>query len=488
MNQTKIDLLTPPQGKPRADKSEKRWAQTPDTSTLTEQQGVVFNEMLEFLESNQTMYLLSGYAGSGKTYLISTFIEYVLTTHKKSICMTAPTNKAVRVLKTMATYKDANLEYKTIHSLLGLKEKIDGFGNQTFEQIYREDASIENHDIVVIDEVSMLSDDLLVGAKGITGILDYLETMGGKLKVIFVGDEMQIPPVGKDKCLPFSVDWRDANDVQRGRLTDIVRQSQGNPMIELTLKIRNALGRADIIPNPQSKYNEETLEGVHFLTSKEDINAVLEAYFCNDNFKENSDYFKALAWTNKAVDALNKLVRIFMYGKNPKKLYIGECLIADKPILAREDVESGNPSITTNAELRVEDLEEEDGNYEGAPLKWYNVKVRVDDDKLRTIRIVHEDSQEDYELIVQYLKEQALAEKKGTWQAADKWKEYYELEKVFAQVKYNYAITCHKSQGSTYEHCIVFMSDIDQNRKITERNRIKYTAVTRPSKRLFIVM
>jgi len=67
------------------------------------------------------------------------------------------------------------------------------------------------------------------------------------------------------------------------------------------------------------------------------------------------------------------------------------------------------------------------------------------------------------------------------------WKQFYALEKPFANVNYNYCITAHKAQGSTYNYCISMEWDIDQNRSIPERNRIRYVAATRARNKLFVV-
>jgi ATP-dependent exoDNAse (exonuclease V) alpha subunit len=66
------------------------------------------------------------------------------------------------------------------------------------------------------------------------------------------------------------------------------------------------------------------------------------------------------------------------------------------------------------------------------------------------------------------------------------WVKYYKAQQAFADVAYNYAITAHKSQGSTYKNVFVIEDDIDFNTNIVERNKIKYTSYTRPTDKLFI--
>ena len=67
------------------------------------------------------------------------------------------------------------------------------------------------------------------------------------------------------------------------------------------------------------------------------------------------------------------------------------------------------------------------------------------------------------------------------------WVTYFNILKWNAEVGYNYAITAHKSQGSTYTHVILIEEDMEGNKRTVERNRIKYTAYSRPTNKLFIL-
>ena len=79
------------------------------------------------------------------------------------------------------------------------------------------------------------------------------------------------------------------------------------------------------------------------------------------------------------------------------------------------------------------------------------------------------------------------AEKRGSYKAAKRWKDFYAFKEFFADVSYAYALTVHKSQGSTFSNVFVVDPDIDQNKKVIEKNRIKYVAYSRPSSKLFIL-
>jgi superfamily I DNA/RNA helicase len=136
------------------------------------------------------------------------------------------------------------------------------------------------------------------------------------------------------------------------------------------------------------------------------------------------------------------------------------------------------------------------------PFNFYICRVEIyrpeamDCDKngnvTRTIQIIHEDSEETYQKFVDRLKTVAF----NAYSKKSAWREYYAFQDNFAQVRYNYALTVHKSQGSTYENCIVLLNDLNKNRKVIggkdikaeERNRIKYVAVSRAKKKLLVIM
>lgn len=453
--------------------------------SLKSQQAEAFWGLVQDLQDpNVNWTVLEGYAGTGKSYLIATLIEYVLFHWRKQVSMTAPTNKAVKVLRKEAMYNSPNLDFLTIHSLLGLREQIDGYGRQKFVQMNRDACKIGEKDILIIDESSMLSDELF------DLIEPYVTT--GDLKVIFVGDPCQIPPVGMDQSIPFKEAKRKELGMKHYALTEIVRQAEGNPIIEATMKLRSVLNRDIAFPVKESKYDEATGDGIHWFdsTRKPDMVKLLTTYFTSPNFKADADFAKVVCWTNDAVDGFNQLIRKKIYGADLKFMMKGEKLIANKPIIETMDGEKVIV-FNNNDEFEVLDYQVKNGNWKGTPLNYYETLVEyctpTGEVGTQHIKIIHEDSIEAYIGILDNLTELAQAEKKGSWEAAQKWKDWFAFKEIFADVSYNYAITGHKSQGSTYENCFVVEPDIDRNRKTTEKNRIKYTAFSRPKKKLFVI-
>ena len=455
-----------------------------DSLTLNSDQQEVFDSIINDVNAEQKLITLKGFAGVGKTYLTSAIVEYLLASTNLTIAMTAPTNKAVKVLDRAGLYVHPNLQYLTVHSLLGLREQITSDGKQIFVKLREQDAKINGVDLIVVDESSMLSDELFLGGKMITGLYDYAQMSG--IQILFVGDQNQIPPIGQQDSIPFDTSLQKKYGIKEYTLNTIVRQAEGNPIIKVTKQIREAKSRPITFPLREDDIVDN--EGVYFLNADnaDHVWNLIGEYFTREEFKKDSNYVKVVAYTNKAVDAFNGRIRRILYGKNVGKITEFEKLIANSPIKSVVDGES--IIFTTNDEFEVISIDKATGNYRGAELTYYALKVISDFSTTElTIHVIHEDSEEDLELILNHLVDVAKSKPKGSWEATGAWKDFYAFKEVFADVKYNYAITAHKSQGSTYNIAFVLESDININKKIEERNRIKYTACTRPKNKLYIL-
>ena len=278
-----------------------------------------------------------------------------------------------------------------------------------------------------------------------------------------------------------------------------MRQKDGNSIIDVSVKIRSDLGSTQQV-SPENLINNNG-EGVEFLNlNNEDIrkgfSKILEGYFKTKEFNDDSEYAKVIAWRNKTVASMNSLIRKVLYGDESlsSKILVGEKLIANTPIIDGETI-----VFNTNDEFTVEkfDIKSKDHRFKISDdpdeelfeisLKYYSTTVSYfnEDDELerKVISILHEDSGNDFNKLGNILKLRAI--RNG---GKDKtWIQYYNFLRRFADVSYGYSITCHKSQGSTYNTAFVLEDDINMNFDIIERNRIKYTAYTRASKKVYVL-
>ena len=468
---------------------DKKYKSIVDISTLNGDQKKSFDELKDFIydRNDDSIYVLKGWAGIGKTYCVSFLVRYVLDViypnkNWYKIAVTGPTNKSVRVIKKTTGIKNPRVTFQTIHKLLGLTERITSDGQQEFVNQGDFEPQIKKTKLLIIDEVSMLNDDLF------HEILRYRSD----IKIICMGDPAQIPPVGKPDCIPFMDELLEMYGIKTLELKTIMRQKGDNPIIDTSVLIRTDLENPYIETGIESNLNDRG-EGIEFLnlnssSIRESFNDILSMYFNSEEFKEDPEYSKIIAWRNKTVEKMNQLVRKVIYGDESigSKILLGEKLIANNPI-----IEMGQILFNTNDEFTVDKFEiktekvkvaDEEGG-----LKYYETGVTFlnDEDKKITyfIDILHEDSESYFFVLANKLKKIAI-EKKGKEKS---WIKYYDFIRRFADVSYAYSITAHKSQGSTYTTAFVLEDDIDVNPNVVERNRIKYTAYTRSSKKLYVL-
>lgn len=466
------------------------------TSDLNEDQKVVFTDILNFLNNpdKQVMHLLEGYAGTGKTYTLSRILGYVIANTSQRIAMTATTNKAVKVLKRAAMLADSDrISFSTIHSLLGLKENIKADGTIDFVADKMKPREIDNYQICVIDESSMLDDKLF---------LEISYCLQSGLKVLFVGDGEQIPPVNgtRTHSIPFDETMRNQYKIGRSVLSKIVRQKEGSPIIEATLAIRNNSNSDTRLIDLINYDWDKERGGVMMLDIDSDncsttLEKLLTKLYKSDHFDKDADYAKVIAWRNATVNGMNTEIRKILYGPSAPAYVIGEKLLANTPITKEVLNDRGTPVTSilfhTNDEFIISDITRMSRDVRGETIEYYQFSVDHEsytgEVTTTKIEVLHEDSATKFKAVLDLIKQRAVNLKHIPDQAKAAWKEFYTCQRIFADIKYNYCITAHKSQGSTYQNCIVMDWDINLNRNVSERNRIKYTACSRAAKTLVVV-
>lgn len=433
----------------------------PDVSMLNEKQLEIFEQITNMKLNVFSQTLLTGYSGTGKSFLVTKIIEEIIFKNKGiKIAITAPTNKAVRVLKNLSSICETHnqVDFNTLHSLLGLKRVITYEGKEEYKADFA-GGMITEFDIVLVDEVSMLDNELYQ--------VLLTSAMMNKIMLLFIGDRGQIPPVNGGESILFTSDL-DGNF----NLSDIIRQADGNPIIQLAKKIRT-----------NQKFEKQSIldednNGVVFLKINTEM-PLLEKYFNSENFSQNPNFVKVLAWTNKAVDYYNDKIRAMIYGENCGKLNIGEKMVCNKPITdSRKRI-----ILNNNDEFEVISYELKTEN-RGLIYRYYSVKI-LSNGKPYVIKLMSEISQKSYEKDLEGLKKKAT--NASIMLKRNAWSKYYNLLDRYADVKYNYALTVHKSQGSTFDNVIVINCDIERVREVKERNKLLYTAITRAKNKLFMI-
>lgn len=438
--------------------------------TLNEDQKKAFEELKKFIENDDPyMCLLEGAAGTGKTTTIGVFLEWISDNDiLQNVAMCSPTHKALKVLKKSCPKKCNDIAtFSTIHSMLGLRHQITKDGEEIFVRDKKKMSNFPFFQLVIIDESSMLANQLF----------DEINDQNyNHIKVLFVGDSNQINPVNHSMSMPMKEKVREKMNIKHLKLTKIVRQAENNPIIKHSQDVI----KEKFAFKPGNKEMVDSSGVVMLGDQKDVIYKLLKYYFVHDNFDKNADYCKVIAWRNLTVDYYNKIIRNFKYGKGAPKIVCDEKLLVEKPI-----TDGDNVLFNTNDDLVVERIDVSEKSIDRETWKCYRCDVACGDTD-EIIDILHEDEEKRFKKKLTALANKAKADQNASTRTR-KWRDYYEFMNKFANVKYNYAITAHNSQGSTYDNCFVIKSDIDLNSKKDERRRITYTAFTRPKNMLYII-
>lgn len=454
---------------------------------LNKEQYKAYNSILEFIEKeDNNIITLTGFAGTGKSFLIShlsnKFIEL-----GHSVCISAPTNKACKVIsnfiKRFFPNLIDNISVLTCARLLGLKAKYDP---KLDKEIFTTDkdnwSQLDKFSIIIIDECSMLSEPLF------NQFYNFFSNLGliCNKKLIFCGDLAQLPPVGEKQSLSFS------NQFQQVNLNDIFRYS--GPILDLSKKVREFQSQNKIIPRFKEDISNNS--GVFNLNEDSWFKSICD-YFKSSEYYYNKDYCRALAWTNKEVSRINKYVRNSLYGSKSLPYVVGELLIADSPCLDRPNLNSASIILNTSEEFIIESVSPfsfsnklfPDKIWDGFLLNGYN-----ESNFPITLNAIHPSFLSDYKKCVETIRKE-VQKNNFKKNVTPNYVQYYELSRLFHPINYSYAITVHKSQGSTYNNVFINFCDIRKILKVNnvspeslkEMYKLLYVAITRATSNVFLL-
>lgn len=430
-------------------------ATAPAAMTATPEQQLALDMMVEFLQvREEPFFTLSGYAGTGKSYSIT-----LLAKHQRAdgtpmfkpseICFTAPTNKAVKVLR--AYLNSAGLEAspsKTIYSLLGLSLQANGEVKELKSP--DEPVDLSGFKVIVVDEASMINRFLMDAIK------DAYDEW--KVPFIFMGDPAQLPPVGE----VTSPVWKLGTGAG---LTTVMRY--GNSMLDLATAVRK------VVDSPFPSIKIETNPPVYRWGKAEWLNQI-EANL--ELFK--SGEAKVIAWRNVTVDQHNSYIRGLIFGRaeaRKDRWLPGDKIVAtemlknlEDEIFMRTDEEATILQIAVGFHPKFNEFE------------IFNLLCEDENGRKVTIRTLTPEGQFHLNNRLNELSMEAKGGKRY------KWREFWQLKEAFNAVRHSYAITSHRSQGSSYLKVFVDLEDLMLNRNRQEAFRSLYVACTRQREELHV--
>lgn len=437
------------------------------------------------VSADNGLYLTDNYIVTHNT----TIIKKILDSYRGSTVVSAPTHKAKKVIMNAT-----KVEGVTLHGLLGLRPDValENFNpnNPQFNPIAL--PKINDYNLVIIDEASMINKELY-------DLIKHTSRFG-RVNVLFMGDPAQIPPVGEKESIVF---MENENHITH-QLRKIERQNNDNPIVEYYDALRNNLNRLDGGFDRISKHNNNG-EGILFTKNKSEFRKHIIEGFKNDEFKKDTDYCKVIAWKNETVMKSNKIIRYELIGDNNDVVELDDVLMGYRSISNKKRT---NNVIENSADYVVIKKGELTENSYG--IKGYEIKLReslawgvYNYQDVFIINTLDHDNLHKYADMHDFFRDIAKTNKKL-------WNKYYEFRRqnilmvtideyrngqlrmnqdiINKDIDYGYAITGHKSQGSTYNTVFVMENDINDNWVLKERNQIKYVALTRPSKNAVVLI
>lgn len=235
-----------------------RLADVFSSDRLTPSQEKAVDAIQQFLDDPEGQcFILRGYAGTGKTFLIGGLVRYLQSIHRKPEMM-APTGRAAHVLQERH-HVEASTIHRRIYSLSSLKEygEVDEDGRLTYKFYFERKNNDSDHDTVfIVDEASMISDvhaeaEFMHFGTGrlLSDLLDYInfDPNDYRKKLILIGDEAQLPPWGMSPketppalCESYLREKRFIR-VASCSLTDVVRQEGSSPILKNATQMRELL-------------------------------------------------------------------------------------------------------------------------------------------------------------------------------------------------------------------------------------------------------
>ena len=475
--------------------------------------------MADFLsDKDKRVFILQGCAGSGKTFLMQGVANY-LASKDIMFYLIAPTGKAAKVLTTKTSHeaKTIHSQIYSFHDVLEVENKErkedDNFlqpqvvGESDWVLRFRLRENQEDLSAVyIVDESSLIGnaetdhETLQFGSgKLLHDVLEYINPnfKENRRKVIFIGDMYQLPPVGMNRSPALNIEdiykecpYLETMDaIQMYTLQSVVRQKQDSGVLKVATYIRERLQRGH--------FHELLLEEHPYDVTKIGRDLFIHTYM--DKVKEKGlDQVMVIAYSNATVDIYNRLIREQLFPNqlevtNGDRLLILRNVKIDEEWLMNGDfvqvLQVGTPII------RPVKVKEEKVNLLFRPVeikadgKIYKVllKETVLLSKARDLtKLERKALYTDF--MIRHSEEIALASKNGKVARHQKITELL-LTDIYVnalEVKYGYAITCHKSQGSEWD--TVFLDcDLKQGYKNRGTFQWFYTGVTRSSNQLYLV-
>ncbi len=452
---------------------------------LTTEQAQALEEMKSFVAApEENIFILKGYAGTGKTTLLSVLLDY-LDSQRISYDLMAPTGRAAKVMRDKLKRGASTIHsriYKYVEAIKVKDEQKD-----TYHRLYYTVDEARYGSVIIVDEGSMVSikkqlDEIYVMGSGslLEDILTYADVQNHRAKIIFVGDPAQLPPVGENEPIALLRETFESRGlrIKESWLREVVRQVSGSLILANATQMRRFIEEGHGVV--MTEYDDHSFQRVEALD-------LLSCYFRLFP-KNNLDNGPIIAYSNRSCLELNQTIRKRYFPNHPN-VTDGDKLLVVKNnqlhnLVNGDFVEVVWASPTTESYT--------------IPLKEGNVTLTFRDLQIKTDEGVHKvkildnllsspqasiSSSEGNALFEKARRDAYFHLRKAKGPKApiseDEYQRFMRADEYFNALhcKYGYAVTCHKSQGGEWDTVLV---DYEGRNQISvDAMRWAYTATTR---------
>jgi len=447
----------------------------------TDKQDIALQMLSKFVVSGEKdqLFLLRGFAGTGKTTIISTLVKNLWKIRKSGVLL-APTGRAAKVISNYS-----KKEAFTIHKKIYFPKKSSGGGVQFTLQPNK-----HKNTLFIVDEASMISDDggnskLFENGSLLDDLIQYVY-QGHNCQLILIGDTAQLPPVKMDLSPALEEQKLELNynkQVSFIELDEVVRQSEESDILHNATLIRESL-------------QEEFYESFQFeLSQNKDVIRLVDGYEIMDAIQDcyTSDGHEdtsIIVRSNKRANMYNQQIRSRILFQE-EELSAGDYLMVVKNnyFWVKPTSEAGfiaNGDIVKVLEIfgfkelygfRFAEVQVQMVDY--PKMRPFETVIMLDTLTSNTPSLTYEESNKLYEEV-----------KKDYANERSKYKQFMNIKnnKYFnaLQIKFSYAMTCHKSQGGQWKNVFIEQPYLP-NGVGKEYLRWLYTAMTRAQDKLYLI-
>lgn len=469
----------------------------------TKEQYLVLGKWEEFLlnRNSNTLFLLKGYAGTGKTSLVAALVKTLLQL-KQSVVLLAPTGRAAKVF---SSYAEAPAY--TIHKRIYRQKSIIDMDN------FQPNINLHKHTLFIVDEASMIPNEGLSGSMFGTGrllddLMQYVYSCEG-CRLILVGDTAQLPPVGEEESPALSryvLEGYD-QDVMEVRLTEVVRQEQESGILWNATRLRQLMQDElyyefprlrvdfpDVCLMPGDELIESLENSYHHCGIDQTIvvtRSNKRANIFNNGIRARIlDYEDELSGNDLVMVAKNNYYWTSLENSKFKiqktKMPPGPC-----PLPLAPSPEEGTNFIANGDVAVVRRFRNERELY---GFRFADATLRFPDyDNMELdVTVLLDTLQSEAPSLTRQQQEQLF---NAVWEDYPEIRDKRERMKRLRQdpyynalqIKYAYAVTCHKAQGGQWQHVYIDQGYITEEMLSPDYFRWLYTALTRATDKVFLV-